>query len=89
MIIQFGYVTLFAVSYPLAALLAWVNNIVEMRLDSYQLCKMHRRANWRPQEDIGSWAGVFQTISVINVMTNACLIGFVGSLHVAFTNMTI
>jgi hypothetical protein len=79
MSIQFGYATLFAVSYPLAALLAWFNNLIEMRLDAYQLCYMHRRADWRQQEDIGSWASVFQTISVINVMTNACLVGFVGS----------
>ena len=79
MSIQFGYVTLFAVSYPLAALLAWLNNISEIRLDAYQLCNMHRRADWRQQEDIGSWSTVFQAMSVANVLTNACLIGFVGS----------
>lgn len=79
MSIQFGYATLFAVSYPLAATFAWINNLIEMRLDAYQLCNMHRRAHWRQQEDIGSWAAVFQMISVINVMTNACLVGFVGS----------
>jgi hypothetical protein len=79
MSIQFGYATLFAVSYPLAAMFAWLNNLIEMRLDAYQLCNMHQRAYWRQQEDIGSWAGVFQMISVINVMTNACLVGFVGS----------
>ena len=49
MSIQFGYATLFAVSYPLAALLAWFNNLIEMRLDAYQLCYMHRRADWRQQ----------------------------------------
>jgi hypothetical protein len=38
MSVQFGYATLFAVSYPLAAMLAWVNNLIEMRLDAYQLC---------------------------------------------------
>ena len=79
MSLQFGYVTLFAVSYPLAALLAWLNNIIELRLDAYQLCSVHQRTKWRTQEDIGSWAGVFQALSIINVITNACLIGFVGS----------
>jgi len=79
MSLQFGYVTLFAVSYPLAALLAWFNNIIEMRLDAWQLCSVHQRARWRQQEDIGSWAGVFQALSLVNVITNACLIGFVGS----------
>ena len=31
MIIQFGYVTLFAASFPLAALCAMVNNVTEIR----------------------------------------------------------
>ena len=79
MSLQFGYVTLFAVSFPLAAMMAYCNNIVEMRLDAYQVCRMHRRALWRVQEDIGSWASVFNALSVICVITNACLIGFVGS----------
>ena len=30
MAIQFGYVTLFAASFPLAALLAMINNILEV-----------------------------------------------------------
>jgi|EP01047_Picozoa_sp_COSAG01_P079913 hypothetical protein len=79
MSVQFGYVTLFAVSFPLAALFAWLNNVSEMRLDAYQVCRMHRRAEWRNQEDIGSWAKVFTALSVVNVLTNACLIAFVGS----------
>jgi hypothetical protein len=79
MSIQFGYVTLFAVSYPLAALLAYLNNLSELRLDAYQVCHVHRRPRWRSQEDIGSWGTVFHALSVTNVITNACLIGFVGS----------
>ena len=79
MSIQFGYVTLFAACYPLAGLLAWLNNVTELRLDSYQVCKMHRRSMWRVQEDIGSWGGVFNVLSIICVITNACLVGFVGS----------
>ena len=34
---------------------------------------------WRVQEDIGSWSAVFNSLSIICVITNACLIGFVGS----------
>ena len=50
-----------------------------MRLDAYTVCSMNRRTVWRMQEDIGSWSTVFQTLSFANVLTNACLIGFVGS----------
>jgi hypothetical protein len=79
MSIQFGYVTLFAVSFPLAALFAWINNISEIRLDASLICRMHRRAVWRMQEDIGSWGMVFESLSIANVITNACLVAFVGS----------
>ena len=75
----FVVVRLFAVSYPLAARLAWLNNISELRLDAYTVCSMNKRTVWRMQEDIGSWSTVFQALSFANVLTNACLIGFVGS----------
>ena len=37
MIIQFGYVTLFVVSFPLAPALAFVSNFVEMRTDALKI----------------------------------------------------
>lgn len=78
MAIQFGYVTLFAASFPLAALFALLNNIFEIRSDAFLLCRSHQRPPWQAQEDIGSWAAVLMFVSVVNTMCNACLTGFVG-----------
>lgn len=37
MVIQFGYVTLFAAAFPLTAALALLNNLIEIRTDAYKL----------------------------------------------------
>ena len=79
MIIQFGYVTLFAASFPLAALCAMVNNVTEIRSDAWLLCRGHQRPEWRTQEDIGSWSRILFFISMINTMVNAALTAFVGA----------
>ena len=40
MAIQFGYVTLFAVAFPLAPLCAYINNLVEAKTDLFKLIKV-------------------------------------------------
>ena len=74
-----GYVTLFAASFPLAALFAMGNNLLEMRSDAWLLCRAHQRPIWQVQEDIGSWASVIFFISVINTVVNAAITAFVGA----------
>jgi hypothetical protein len=38
------YATLFAVAFPLAPLLSWINNIIEIRSDAWKLTSVHKRA---------------------------------------------
>ena len=66
--------------------MAWINNVTEIRLDAFQICTMHRRPAWRIQEDIGSWMAVLNFMSLVNVVTNACLIAFVGAQLAPGTN---
>jgi len=67
------------VAFPLAPLFAWLNNCVELRSDAYKLCTVFRRPEYQTRQDIGAWEIVFETIAVGAVITNALLIGFVGS----------
>lgn len=57
LLILYGYVTLFVVAFPLAPLLGLINNIVEIRVDSFKL--MHECSRPIPMgaEDIGAWSG--------------------------------
>lgn len=53
--IQFGYVFLFSSVYPVAAVWALLNNVVEIRADAFKLCKVFQRPMSRKVKDIGAW----------------------------------
>lgn len=55
MFIQFGYVVLFSSAFPLAAMCALVNNIIEIRSDAFKLCTGLQRPFGQRVESIGQW----------------------------------
>ncbi|XP_069485940.1 anoctamin-6 isoform X2 [Ambystoma mexicanum] len=76
MVIQFGFVTLFVASFPLAPLLALVNNLVEIRVDAWKLTTQFRRVPPEKAQDIGAWQPIMQGIAILAVVTNAMIIAF-------------
>lgn len=76
MIIQFGFVTLFVASFPLAPLLALVNNILEIRVDAWKMTTQYRRMVPEKAQDIGAWQPIMQGIAIMAVVTNAMIIAF-------------
>lgn len=74
MYIQFGYVVLFASVAPLAALAALVNNIIEIRLDAFKLCKMYKRPLAKRAKNTGAWLLAFETLLVMSIITNCGLL---------------
>lgn len=55
MFIQFGYVVLFSSAFPLAAMCALINNIIEIRSDALKLCTGLQRPFGLRVENIGQW----------------------------------
>lgn len=55
MFIQFGYVVLFSSAFPLAAMCALINNIIEIRSDALKLCTSLKRPFGLRVENIGQW----------------------------------
>ena len=55
MLVQFGYVVLFSSAFPLAALCALINNIMEIRSDAFKLCSGLQRPFGQRVESIGQW----------------------------------
>uniref|UniRef100_A0A3B3YJM6 Anoctamin n=1 Tax=Poecilia mexicana TaxID=48701 RepID=A0A3B3YJM6_9TELE len=76
MIIQFGMVTLFVASFPLAPLFALLNNIIEIRLDAKKFVLELRRPIAAKVKDIGIWYNLLRGLSKVAVIVNAFVIAF-------------
>ena len=50
---QYGFVTVFVAAFPLAPLLALVNNLLEIRLDAFKFVAQLRRSTGLKCKDIG------------------------------------
>lgn len=79
MAIQFGYGTLFVAAYPLAPLMAFVNNYVEIRVDLWKLGQNSRRPVPNNAEDIGNWQSILETMSTMAVISNSAMVCFTGT----------
>uniref|UniRef100_A0A803SUZ9 Anoctamin n=1 Tax=Anolis carolinensis TaxID=28377 RepID=A0A803SUZ9_ANOCA len=76
MIIQFGFVTLFVASFPLAPLFALLNNIIEIRLDAKKFVTELRRPVAVRAKDIGIWYNILRAVGKLAVIINAFVISF-------------
>jgi len=74
LIIQFGYVTLFVLALPITPLFALINNMVEIRVDAYNLLNSTQRPPPNGSYGLGAWNSVLQFFSFIAVGTNVAII---------------
>jgi anoctamin-10 len=58
--LQFGVVTMFAGAFPLVGLFALINNLMEIRTDSFKLTCTMRRPTPHAVASIGAWLNIFQ-----------------------------
>ncbi|XP_051553238.1 anoctamin-8 [Myxocyprinus asiaticus] len=84
MFIQFGYVVLFSSAFPLAAMCALINNIVEIRSDALKLCSGLQRPFGQRVENIGQWQTAMEAMGLIAIIVNCYLIGQCGQLQRLF-----
>ncbi|XP_061775811.1 anoctamin-8 [Nerophis ophidion] len=84
MFIQFGYVVLFSSAFPLAAMCALINNIIEIRSDGLKLCTGLQRPFGQRVENIGQWQTAMEAMGLIAILVNCYLIGQCGQLQRLF-----
>ncbi|KAF6332444.1 anoctamin 5 [Rhinolophus ferrumequinum] len=75
-VIQFGFVTLFVASFPLAPLLALLNNAIEIRVDAWKLTTQYRRPVAAKAHSIGVWQDILYGMAVLSVASNAFIVAF-------------
>uniref|UniRef100_A0A4W5KDH7 Anoctamin n=1 Tax=Hucho hucho TaxID=62062 RepID=A0A4W5KDH7_9TELE len=84
MVIQFGFITLFVASFPLAPLLALMNNIIEVRVDAWKFTTQFRRPVAAKAHSIGAWQEILNGVAVFSVVTNVSMAVLKYSRHVVF-----
>lgn len=75
-IIQFGFVTLFVVAFPLAPFFALLSNVLELRWDAEKFLRYYRRSIPKRARNIGMWHNVLNILARLSVLTNAFIIAF-------------
>eukprot|EP00968_Pinguiococcus_pyrenoidosus_P009512 scaffold736_cov254-Pinguiococcus_pyrenoidosus.AAC.36 len=78
LIIQYGYATLFVAAFPLAPVMSFVNNWIEIRVDGFKLCYLSRRPEPRAAQDIGTWQMILDVLGTVAVIVNVGIICFTG-----------
>lgn len=66
--------TIFVAAFPLAPLLALLNNVFEIRLDAYKYTTQMRRPIAQQVSDIGIWYGILECMTYLAVVSNALII---------------
>jgi len=74
MVTQFGYVTLWSTMWPLAPLMALLNNWLELRGDAFKIAKNFRRPVPTRIDTVGPWLESLSFISWLGALTNSALV---------------
>lgn len=65
MTIQLGYVILFSSAFPLAALCAMLNNLIEIRSDAFKLVYVCQRPFGQRVPNIGTWQVIVCLLQIV------------------------
>ena len=74
MVLQFGYLSLFSVVWPLTAVSFLINNWFELRADAIKICvEMQRPTPWRA-DTIGPWLDSLSFLTWLGSLTTSALV---------------
>ena len=71
-VLQFGYLVMFAAACPLVALVMFVSNVVELRLDAIKLLRYVERPVPERTSNIGIWNSILNMLFICAIVTNVC-----------------
>ena len=74
MCIQFGYLSLFSVIWPLTPVTYLVNNWIELRGDTFKLTMESKRPNPKRADSIGPWITSLEFLAWLGSITSAAIV---------------
>ncbi|KAJ7599368.1 calcium-activated chloride channel-domain-containing protein [Mycena floridula] len=74
MVTQFGYVVLWSTIWPLAPVMALVNNFFELRSDAFKITVHNRRPIPARTDTIGPWLDALTFLTWLGALTNSALV---------------
>ncbi|KAJ6438786.1 FAD dependent oxidoreductase domain-containing protein [Purpureocillium lavendulum] len=78
-VLQFGYLALFAPVWPLISLGFLINNWIELRSDFAKICIEHRRPTPTRADGIGPWVQSLEMLTWLGSITTAAVVHLFGS----------
>jgi anoctamin-10 len=76
MVIQYGYIMLFASAFPLAASAALITTIIEVKSDGVKLTFVTKRPQIQRVRNIGVWNKLVVAQTWLAILTNTIIFGF-------------
>lgn len=74
MIIEFGYIVIFGTALPILPLILLIEIYIEIRVDSWKMCNICKRADPNRSEDIGVFKDIIVAIAYMGSVNNAGII---------------
>ncbi|TRM65471.1 calcium-activated chloride channel-domain-containing protein [Schizophyllum amplum] len=71
---QFGYVVMWSTIWPLAPVMACINNFFELRSDAFKMTVHHRRPIPERTDTIGPWLEALSFLCWLGALTNSALV---------------
>ena len=86
MIIEFGYVVMFATALPILPLFLLIEIIIEVRVDAWKICNELKRADPHRSEDIGVFKDIIVFMAYVGAINNAGLVVYAAGLFEAIVD---
>lgn len=74
MVTQFGYIALWSTIWPLAPVMALLNNYIEVRSDAFKIATVARRPVPIRTDTIGPWLESLSFLTWLSALTNSALV---------------
>lgn len=70
---QFAFIILFSVVNPMLCVVSFIENLIRLRLEGYELCAIYRRPHVEMAEDAGYWSQIMPGIIYVGIYMNTAL----------------